>query len=350
MSLHEEVRALRSSVAWSRLDHVAHVRIRGADAYGHLDRVVPSALSLRDGQLLHTLLLDDAASPMADAYLGWDDEEFFIFAEGVEPDRLLGHLRSHLPEADGFELEDRTASHVIVALDGPYAWELLGAAVDPEAIGLPYLSFYHLDGWTCYRAGKTGEFGYGIILPAAEAAEFEGRLEEVGAAFDLARAGLEALDQCALENWFFNIRREGRAPVTPVELQLQWRVAYDKEYVGSTALAARRREGARRRVTCLLSDGGMAVGDAVVLSGATVGEVVNAGFSHVRGDWVALALMDVAWAHPGIGAFGVGADGVAARSVSPPVLNNRSLGVSPQLHSYRTRDEHALPDLARHGA
>ena len=64
---------------------------------------------------------------------------------------------------------------------------------------------------------------------------------------------------------------------------------------------------------------------------------------------LALALIDVAWAYPGITSFQVGrpAGATAARSVSPPVLNNRSLSVSPQLHSYATRQDHVMPDMVR---
>ena len=76
---------------------------------------------------------------------------------------------------------------------------------------------------------------------------------------------------------------------------------------------------------------------------------LNAGWSTTRGDCVALALVGVRWAHPGIDAFTVlhAADAVPARSMTPPVLNNRSLFVSPQLHTYATRAEVAMPPLAR---
>jgi glycine cleavage system aminomethyltransferase T len=341
--------ALRESVAISRLDTLAHVRIRGDDAWERLDRLLPGRLKLRDGQLLLTLLLNDDGTPLADAYLGWDDDEFFLLVDGLDAAALLAYLRQHLRPEDGLEVEDRSTTHAVVALDGPYAWELLGAGLDPEAVGLPYLSFYHGDGWLCYRAGRTGEFGYGIIVRAAEAAALEARLEAAGRPFDTQRAGIEALDQCALENWFFNVRREGRAAVTPIELQLQWRVAYDKDYVGVDALRRRRQEGPRQRLTTLLAPADIAIGDDVTLHGRPVGRIVNAGFSPVRGDWVALALLDVAYAHPGIAAFRCGV-GVPCRSVVPPVLNNRSLAVSPQLHSYQTREEIARYDIVRYRA
>jgi len=72
---------------------------------------------------------------------------------------------------------------------------------------------------------------------------------------------------------------------------------------------------------------------------------VNAGWSESRNDCVALAMMDIAWAHPGIAELTVG--DTSARSVSGPVLNNRSLFVSPQMHSYATRAEIEAPPLVR---
>ena len=348
MPLPEDVAAIREAVAYSRLDHVSYIRIRGATAYAALDTLFPSALKMRDGQLLHTMLLTDDARLFADAYLCWDDEEFFLLAEGPSSGALAAYLRSNLRGED-IVVEDCSESHAILGLDGPYAWEVLGLLIDPEAIGLPYLTFYHHGDSICYRAGKTGEYGYGIIDKRDAIDRLEKRLVEIGSAFDLRRVGLDTLEQCALENWFFNIRREGAEPVTPIELQLQWRVSYQKSFVGSDALSSRRREGTKQRLTSLLANGEITPGDEVSLEGSTVGRIVNAGFSHIRGEWVALALIDIAWAYPGITTFQVGGrtGTTSARSVSPPILNNRSLGVSPQLHSYATRQDYAMADLVR---
>lgn len=349
MTLASQVEAIRGSVALSRLDHVRFVRVRGDDAFDMLDRAVPTQLRVRDGQLLHTLLLDDDARPLADVYVGRDDEAFFLLAEGLETHALEALLRRHAPDGADVTIEDGSATHAILGVDGPYAWELLGAVLDPEIIGLPYLAFYHQREATCYRAGKTGEYGYGLIVQREDAEGLEQRLRTTGASYDLREASLEALDQCALENWFFNIRREGRAAVTPVELQLQWRVSYRKAFTGADALRRRRAEGARVRLTCVVADGAVAVGDVVTGDDGAIGRVVNAGWSDVRGEWVGLGLLDIAWAHPGIDALTiVGASAAArARTVSPPLLMNRSLAVSPQLHSYFTRHEHPLPPLVR---
>lgn len=350
MSVAEEVRAIRHSVGLSRLDHVQYIAVTGPRASEALDRLVSGPLRVRDGQMMHTLLLTDDAQPLADVYVARDDEEFFLLAESPAPGALVEHLRSHVPADGSVVVEDRTTSHGILGLDGPYAWELLGATVDPEVIGLPFLTFYHHHDTVCFRAGKTGEYGYGVIGPRGELEQLEHRMRKAGETFDLRSVGLDALDHCALENWFFNIRREGLEPVTPIELQLQWRVSYKKDFVGSEALRRRRAEGARVRLTCLIGNGPMTVGDAVVVEGVPIGRIVNTGYSDIREEWVALALLELPWAYPGIDCQtrpSSSATPTAARTVSPPVLQNRSLTVSPQLHSYTTRLEYPAPPLVR---
>jgi hypothetical protein len=59
---------------------------------------------------------------------------------------------------------------------------------------------------------------------------------------------------------------------------------------------------------------------------------------------VAVALLELPLAVPGIGRLTVG--GRAARTTSPPVINNRSLYVSPQRHTWADRNSTQFPALA----
>ena len=350
VSLSEEILAVRHSVTLSSLDHVRYVRLSGHGAYDAVDRIFTRELYVRDGQLSQGLLLNEDGTIFADCYLGADDEDFFFLLEGPGEELLAAYLARHLDGVADVDIADETGAHVIVALDGPYAWELMARLVGPEVIGLPYLTFFRVDGALCYRAGKTGEYGYRLIVPRDE---LEGRWEQLcdlGAQLDLREVELEALDQCALENWFLNVRLEGGRPVTPIELQLQWRISYHKTYVGSEALGRRRAEGVSQRLTCVVSPQQIAIDDAVSygnedLGEVVIGEVVNAGFSPVREEWVGLALLDVAYAYPDIDPLVIGDQRVEGRTVSPPVLNNRSLYVNPQLQSYATRLEDDFPPV-----
>lgn len=345
----DAVRAIRESAAVTRLDNVQRVRVRGEDARTAVDRLIAGALRARDGQLQHVLLLTAEGRCFADAYLVCDDDEYELLIDGPDATTLRAHLDAHVDPALDVEIENRSATHTVISIDGPYAWELVSRVAGAEAIGLPYMTFFHAAGWSCYRAGRTGEFGYGLMLPASQADELEHALLRVGTRVDAVAGSLDALDQCSLENFFFNMRREGREAVTPVELQLQWRIAPGKQAVGMDAYRSHRARGIASRVTTLVAERPIACGDRVLAGREDIGHVVNAGWSPVRGDWVGLALLSLPFAHPGVGGIGIATAGgsIAARTVAPPVLNNRSLFVSPQLHAYATRHELHVPALRR---
>lgn len=348
LDLKAQVEAIRYRVALSEPDHVACLRLSGPGAFAALDALCPAQLFVRDCQMLQTLLLRPDGQPLADLYVCRDDEEFFLLAEGPSAPELGAFFREHAPDPSAITLSDLREGHTLLTLSGPYAWELLAAVSTPEVVGLPYNSFCRLAGSVCFRGGKTGEYGYDLLVPAAQAAALRERILDAGRAFDLGTADLEALDLCALENGFFNVRSEGRAGLDPIELQLQWRLSYLKDFVGSAAIQERRRQGVGRRVAWVVAAGPLAVGDPVDYGERRLGALVNAAASPLLGGSVGLAALERAFAHPGIDRFTATNQGTGRaplRTVSPPLLNNRSLHVSPQRHRYATRHEHPLPPL-----
>jgi glycine cleavage system aminomethyltransferase T len=341
-TLADEVRALRTGAVVGAGDHMACVRVRGAGAHDLLDRVSPRELFVRSGQLLHTVLLDDAALPIADVYIGCDDDDYLVIAEGMTGPAVAGYLAEYAGGLD-VAIEDTSASHAFLCLGGPYAWEVLAELTTPDVIGLPYLGFFHEPRLSCFRAGKTGEYGYDLWIERGRLAAVRDRLAEVGRAFDLAEISPAGLTVAALENWFWNPRRDVRPGLTPIELQLQWRVTYDRAFPGSQALAARR-HSARQRVVLAASSAEL-VDDAAITAGdRTVGLVLHAEWSPTREDWLAVALLDGPIAHAGLtGLIAQTPAGPAPiRTLSAPAVNNRSLYVDPQRHSYATRDGDAF--------
>src|SRR5688572_2174792 len=135
MSLADDVAAVRTAVTLTEGDHVACVRVAGADAHALLDRVSPRELFIRAGQMLQTLLLDDDATPLADVYLCSDDDDYLIVAEGLAGPAVVAYLERHAAGLD-VTVTDRSGSHGFLGLDGPYAWELLAEITSPDVIGL----------------------------------------------------------------------------------------------------------------------------------------------------------------------------------------------------------------------
>jgi len=347
MSLEEEVNAVRQSCALSRMDHAVYLRLSGDGAYEAADRIFPTTLRLRDAQIMLTLLLREDGRALADVQLGREDDNFLIVAEGCSATELIDVVRDRMPAGIQVDIEDIGAEHDILALSGPYAWEVMSTLVGPEIVGMPYGTIFRVRGWTCFRAGKTGEYGYELFIPKQATAAVLAELQEIGSRFELREASLEALDRCALENWFFNVRREGAEDLTPLELQLQWRISYQKDYVGAEAMRRRRAHGIKRRLTCMVGSTPLRPGMEVYYRGHSVGHVVNAEFSDTRREWVAQALLDTSLGRPGIDGLSAGSPAAAPslRTFLPPVINNRSLYVNPQRHSFRTRSEVQFPPL-----
>jgi glycine cleavage system aminomethyltransferase T len=339
----DEVAAVRTSIALGDAAHVAAVRVAGAGAHELLDRASPRDLFVRAGQMMQTLLLDAGGTPLADIYVCCDEDDYLVLGEGLAGPDLAASLRA---DAAGLDVDviDLSASHAVLTLDGPYAWELLAEVTTPDVIGLPYLSFFHEGRLTCFRGGKTGEYGYELLVPREQLGEVRALLLDAGRRFDLREVSLAALDLCRLEGGFFNVRREARPNLTPVELQLQWRVGAHRAYRGAEAVAARRL-APRGRATAIAAPSEIRTDAAVELDGERVGTVLHAGPSHTRGDWLGLALLDPAVAHAGLEGFTCG--GAAVRTVSLPAVNNRSLFVDPQRHAWATRDREAFPPLVR---
>lgn len=346
--LEAEVQAIRSSIGLSALTHVAVVRVEGDGAYDALDRICPAPMHVRNGMIRHTLLLGDDGLPLVDLYLCNDDDAYLLLAEGLPAADLIAHLRAHIPADAAVTIRDLGETHSLLSLDGPFAWELLAAVEGPELVGFPYLSFYHPSPERTYlRAGKTGEFGYHLLVPHAEAVPLWDRLLEAGRPFEITPVGFDAIEHAMLENWFFTIDHEGRKGLSPIELGLQWRLAADKDFVGQTALRARREAGITRRITALSSEGLLAEGDTVLSGEEPIGTVLRAARSVTLGDHLAIGLLDVAHAHSGIDSYTVAhaGDVVPVRTVSAPFVNNRSLFVNPQRHTFARRAEIAFPPL-----
>ena len=63
-----EHKGLREATALSELDQVTALQVTGEDTFDALDKLVSADLFIRDGQMLHTLMLHPDEFPLADVY------------------------------------------------------------------------------------------------------------------------------------------------------------------------------------------------------------------------------------------------------------------------------------------
>lgn len=335
------VTAIRRSVGLSRRG-VQWVRARGEAAYDVLDRVLPCDMYLRDGQMRPTLLLDAAGDIVADVHVLADDGDYLVSVDGIPAESAVALFSEH--RRAGEEASFEATNLVTIGLDGPFAWEVMGAFDTPGVVGLPYLTSYRPEpDVLVVRAGRTGEYGYDLIAPADRAEAVHSRLLEIGAGFELGRADADDLSYCALENFFFDARTELRQGIGPQEMQLQWRISRRKAYLGADAVAARRFSAPR--VVPFRSGASADGGAAILLGDHVVGNVLRTAPSLHGEGFIGLAVVDAPLAHSGVRALAVfTVDGPAPIvTVSAPFIANRSLFVKPQQHSWADRARIAFP-------
>jgi glycine cleavage system aminomethyltransferase T len=349
MSVADEVVALRTGCGLSLQHWVTVTLVSGPDRRALLEHASTRPLFVREGQLRHTLFLREDAGLYADVLIASAEEGLYVLAEGPAASEIARWLEAMRAEkAPRSTVRSLADDLVVIGIDGPYAWEVVSALLGPPVLGMPYLTLLQREGIACCRAGKTGEFGYLLLVERALAATTVDQLTALGESRGLIPVGLSALDTCALENWHFSMRSLGptalAAPLTPLELQLKWRVDPAHDFFGAAALRVRREAGSSVRATCFTSRDEITSGAAILLDGAPVGEVLAACPSPTLGGWVGSALLPCRWAHPHLDFVvpGVPHD-LHVRTHTTPLVDNLSLRIDPHKHAYATREHDFLP-------
>lgn len=332
--------ALRSSAAYLEPEDVALIEIGGPGAFDALDRLLPCDLFAYDGQARRTVLLADDASVLADVLLAKLDDAWTLLVDGLSFDAVASLVREAGGPGVAVSLHDRRDDCGLLSLHGPFAWELAGQWLGQRVVNMPPLSVLRVPPVTVLRAGRTGEFGYEVLVPRAALVATRARLLEAGVAFDLAPATRAGIERCAIENG--DVPRSARtATLSPIELQLQWRTSRKKSYRGREALD-RRRATATQRVAWFQSDAPIPLGAPVLEDGDPRGWVLASAPSTVdAGRAVGVALLEREVSHPGLDF--VGAHGAAIRTASPPLVAPSSRQVRPHIDRYATRDAERFP-------
>ena len=180
--------AIRNSVAFAEEPELRCLQLTGSRAFDALDTVCPCDIFLQDGQMKHTLLLDDTAIPFADVYVCREGENAYLIGYGSGADEIANWITHHATDITDFSIVDLGESHDNLAIDGPYAWELGAEVFGPDILGLPYLGMLVLDAIFVFRAGRTGEYGYNLLVPTDQKDRWVESLLATGAGFEMARA------------------------------------------------------------------------------------------------------------------------------------------------------------------
>ena len=328
--------AIRNSVAFSIDNRIHCIRFSGERALDALDAICPCDIFLQEGQMKHTLLLNENGVPFADIYVGREGYNAYILGYLTDNIDLTGWIKNHTEDIGGFTIQDIMHSHTCINLEGPYAWELGTEVFGSDILGLPYLGMMEMDALIVFRAGRTGEYGFHFFVPSDDKEKWMSKIRSFREAFQISEANEEALDQCALENFFFDISKEGVNELNPMELQLQWRISSQKTtYPGAKEIIKHKKEGVSRRMVSFISPSDLNLNASITHDGEVIGKVLVIGYSPSRGDYVGKALLNKPYWHAGLDSMQV--DDTSIQTISAPAIDNISLKISPYSNSFITR-------------
>jgi len=254
----EEHHAVRRGAGVFDVSHMCIVDLRGARSRELLRGLLANDVARLNvpGKALYSCMLNDRGGVLDDLIVYYLDDDFFrLVSNAGTRDKDLAWIGAR---AEAFQvklLERRDLA--MLAIQGPQARERSAALLTAEAAWsvLELQPFFgaQIGEWFVARTGYTGEDGFEIMLPTAEAVSVWQRLNAAG----VHCCGLGARDTLRLEAGMNLYGNDMTEQTSPLESGLAWTVALepsDRDFVGRAALEALRARGPEHKLVGLVLD------------------------------------------------------------------------------------------------
>jgi len=299
-----EHHAVRRGAGVFDVSHMCVVDLHGARVRPFLQKLLANDVGKLQvpGKALYGCMLKETGGVIDDLIVYFRDESRFraVVNAGTR-DTDLAWIRQHATEF-GVDVGERT-DLAMLAVQGPEARAraagLLSATGSAAALALEPFFGREIDGWFVARTGYTGEDGFEIMLPAAQAQRVWQELNSAG----VVSCGLGARDTLRLEAGMNLYGNDMDERTHPFESGLGWTVALEpreRAFIGREALEAIRARGPQRKLVGLLLEGrGVLRAHQKVLvpgagEGQTEGEITSGTFSPTLERSIALARVPAA--------------------------------------------------------
>jgi aminomethyltransferase len=282
----------RERAALFDVSHMGQISLHGADAAAALETLVPGdMLGIKPGRQRYTLFLDEAGGILDDLMVANHGDRLLLIVNASRKKADAQHLATRIPQITAERHHDRA----LLALQGPAAITVMGR-LSPEAAALPFmgvaeLSIAGIPVWIS-RSGYTGEDGFEISIPAADAEAFA---EKLLAEPEVAPAGLGARDSLRLEAGLCLYGNDIDELTTPVEANLKWTIAKRRrearDFPGAVAICDQLVHGPTRLRVGIRPEGrAPARSDTAIAAtdGTGAGNVTSGGFGPTAGGPIAM--------------------------------------------------------------
>jgi len=291
----EEHHAVRRHAGMFDVSHMTIVDLSGERVSEFLRHLVANDVAkLKDyGKALYTCMLNPDGGVIDDLIIYFiADTGYRLIVNAATREKDLKWIREQAGAFDVDVLE--RAELAMLAVQGPEARELAAPCIEAECrdAAMAIKPFNGLQAGNVFvaRTGYTGEDGWEIVMPAANAGKTWDRLLAAG----VTPCGLGARDTLRLEAAMNLYGSDMDETVSPLEAGLGWTIAWEpdnRDFIGRAPLEALRNSPDRQRfVGLLLEDKGVLRNhQKVVVEGIGDGEITSGGFSPTIGRSIALA-------------------------------------------------------------
>jgi aminomethyltransferase len=298
----EEHHQVRRDAGMFDVSHMTVVDLHGARTREFLRHLLANSVDKLkvSGKALYSCMLNERGGVIDDLIVYFLTEDFFrVVVNASTRDKDLAWIEKQA-QAFGVKVTER-ADLSMIAVQGPNARERvlgllspdgrakagkIGKFVAVEAEGPDAMKLF------VARTGYTGEDGFEIIVPEADAVRLWNALRDSG----VAPAGLGARDTLRLEAGMNLYGQDMDEDVTPWEAGLAWTVSLDegRDFIGRAALEKQKAAGVKRALVGLIMDekGVLRHGQRVVTP-AGDGEILSGGFSPTIGKSIAFARVPI---------------------------------------------------------
>ncbi|HUT53656.1 MAG TPA: glycine cleavage system aminomethyltransferase GcvT [bacterium] len=249
--INDEHLAVRNRAGIFDVSHMGEVFARGPGALDFLQRAsMNDASRLYPGKAQYAALLNEAGGIIDDIYIYClKEREYLICVNASNADKDFAWLCS-LAHPD-CELKNESAQWAQIAVQGPKAVRIVERAAGGS---LAEIKRYHIGRARVAgvdvlpaRSGYTGEDGFELFTPAADAVKVWEALMDAGQDDGLLPCGLGARDTLRLEMGYPLHGHDIKEDTTPLEAGLDRFVALGKpEFVGKPALIRQKQEGLKK--------------------------------------------------------------------------------------------------------
>lgn len=295
-----EHRHTRTAAGLFDVSHMGQVRLVGPDAAAALETLVPvDVVDLPLHKQRYALFTNEAGGILDDLMITRRAGDLFVIVNAACKDQDIAHLQRHIGTRCTVQaLPDRA----LLALQGPQAVTAL-ARLHAGVAKLTFMTGgdFQLDGIDCFltRSGYTGEDGFEISVPAAQAEQLARALL---AQPEVKPIGLGARDTLRLEAGLCLYGHDIDQQTTPVEASLTWAIQKTRRsggvralgYPGAAIIDAQLTQGASRKRVGLKSAERIPVREGAVIvssDGQELGRVTSGTLSPTVNQPIALAYL-----------------------------------------------------------